>query len=80
MGPAERGARPTPVTRPTGKKDVGRLLVVVGLTPSPLAMFLGLRPTPIEACRVLEFGCNDGAHLIPMVYALPTARFTLTGS
>jgi SAM-dependent methyltransferase/methyltransferase-like protein len=40
-----------------------------------LATLFGMRPTAIEACRVLELGCNDGANLIPMAYALPGSAF-----
>ncbi len=35
----------------------------------------GLEPAPVESCRVLEIGCNEGANLIPMAYAIPGAEF-----
>ena len=40
-----------------------------------VAAFLGLAPPPVERCRVLEVGCNDGANLIPMALGLPGATF-----
>ena len=30
-----------------------------------LATLFGLRPAPIERCRVLELGCGDGANILP---------------
>jgi SAM-dependent methyltransferase len=36
---------------------------------------LGLAPTPIGECRVLEIGCASGGNLIPMAAALPRSRF-----
>ncbi|RCS49410.1 methyltransferase domain-containing protein [Bremerella cremea] len=35
----------------------------------------GLKPTPIEKCRVLEIGCAAGGNLIPMAEALPGSEF-----
>ncbi len=35
----------------------------------------GLSPAPVESCRVLEIGCNEGANLIPMAYTLPESEF-----
>lgn len=46
--------------------------------PDRLAMIgrlLGLKPTPIEQCRVLELGCASGGNLIPMAYTLPGSTF-----
>lgn len=40
-----------------------------------LATLLGLRPAPLQTCRVLELGCGDGSNLIPMAMALPQATF-----
>jgi methyltransferase-like protein len=40
-----------------------------------MAILHGLSPTPVEKCRVLEIACGDGANLIPMAYAIPTAEF-----
>jgi methyltransferase-like protein len=40
-----------------------------------MAILHGLSPAPVERCRVLEIGCNEGANLIPMAYAIPTSEF-----
>jgi methyltransferase-like protein len=40
-----------------------------------VATLFGMSPAPVEHCRVLELGCNDGANLIAMAYALPDSRF-----
>lgn len=40
-----------------------------------MAILHGLDPAPVERCRVLEIGCNEGANLIPMAYAIPTSEF-----
>lgn len=40
-----------------------------------MATLFGLKPPPVEACRVLEFGCGDGTNLISMAYGLPRSRF-----
>ena len=40
-----------------------------------LGKLFGLRPAPVEQCRVLELGCGDGANLIPMAYGLPDSQF-----
>ncbi len=40
-----------------------------------LATLLGMRPAPIDRCRVLELGCGDGANLIPMALTLPGSTF-----
>ena len=39
------------------------------------ARLFGLDPAPVEACRVLEVGCGDGANLLPMAAALPESTF-----
>ena len=39
------------------------------------ARLLGLKPTPVERCRVLELGCGAGQNLVPMARGLPEARF-----
>ena len=47
--------------------------------PDPLAvaaMLYGMTPTPVEHCRVLEIGCNQGGNLIPMAFGLPESEFT----
>src|SRR5688572_25028567 len=40
-----------------------------------VAALLGMQPTPLERCRVLELGCAGGANLIPMAYTLPGSHF-----
>lgn len=40
-----------------------------------MALLYGLEPPPVESCRVLEVGCNEGANLIPMAYAIPGGEF-----
>jgi SAM-dependent methyltransferase len=40
-----------------------------------LATLFGMRPAPVERCRVLELGCGDGGNLIPMALVLPESRF-----
>jgi methyltransferase-like protein/SAM-dependent methyltransferase len=40
-----------------------------------IATLFGMDPAPVEHCRVLELGCNDGTNLIAMAYALPESRF-----
>jgi SAM-dependent methyltransferase len=40
-----------------------------------MATLHGLQPTPVAHCRVLEIGCNEGANLIPMAYAIPDSEF-----
>jgi SAM-dependent methyltransferase len=40
-----------------------------------VAMLAGMRPAPVERCRVLELGCASGGNLIPMAVALPEGRF-----
>jgi methyltransferase-like protein/ubiquinone/menaquinone biosynthesis C-methylase UbiE len=40
-----------------------------------MATLFGLKPSPVEACRVLELGCGDGTNLIPMAYAMPRSHF-----
>ncbi len=39
-----------------------------------LACLFGLEPAPVEACRVLELGCGDGSHLIPIALSFPGSR------
>jgi SAM-dependent methyltransferase len=46
-----------PYTHPSHLATIGRLL--------------GLRPAPVDRCRVLELGCASGANLVPMAYAVP---------
>lgn len=40
-----------------------------------IASLLGLSPTPVQQCRVLELGCANGGNLIPMAFQLPESRF-----
>lgn len=40
------------------------------------ATLLGMKPTPINNCRVLEIGCGQGGNLLPMAYHLPQSKFT----
>ncbi|HEX4128839.1 MAG TPA: class I SAM-dependent methyltransferase [Pirellulales bacterium] len=39
-----------------------------------LGTLVGIKPPPVETCRVLELGCADGGNLIPMAYSLPRAQ------
>ena len=39
------------------------------------ATLFGMRPAPVERCRVLEIACGDAANLIPMAYGLPGSEF-----
>ncbi|MCI0455927.1 MAG: class I SAM-dependent methyltransferase [Gemmataceae bacterium] len=40
-----------------------------------IATLLGLRPPPVDRCRVLELGCAAGGNLIPMALTLPDSTF-----
>ncbi len=40
-----------------------------------LATLLGLKPSSIEDCRVLEIGCAVGGNIIPMANSLPNSEF-----
>jgi methyltransferase-like protein/SAM-dependent methyltransferase len=40
-----------------------------------VATLFGLRPAPIQHCRVLELGCASGGNLIPMGEQLPESQF-----
>jgi SAM-dependent methyltransferase len=40
------------------------------------AILFGMAPPPVERCRVLEIGCNQGGNLIPMAFGLPESEFT----
>jgi methyltransferase-like protein len=52
---------------PFPQAHIGRL--------ATMASLLGLNPPDIRACRVLELGCNDGSHLIPMAMEFPDSQF-----
>jgi SAM-dependent methyltransferase len=40
-----------------------------------IATLFGMKPAPIDCCRVLEIGCGDGWNLIPMAFSLPGSQF-----
>lgn len=40
-----------------------------------VATLFGLRPAPVQKCRVLELGCAGGGNLIPMGDYLPDSEF-----
>jgi SAM-dependent methyltransferase len=40
------------------------------------ATLFGMDPAPVEHCRVLEIGCNQGGNIIPMAFGLPNSQFT----
>lgn len=40
-----------------------------------IGTLFGMRPTPVQRCRVLELGCAGGGNLIPMADYLPDSEF-----
>jgi methyltransferase-like protein/SAM-dependent methyltransferase len=36
-----------------------------------IATLMGMKPAPVQRCRILELGCGDGSNLIPVAYAHP---------
>jgi len=40
-----------------------------------LGALFGMSPTPLDACRVLELGCGDGANLLPVAFQWPGSEF-----
>ena len=40
-----------------------------------MGLLHGLDPAPVASCHVLEIGCNEGANLVPMAYAIPGSEF-----
>lgn len=40
-----------------------------------VATLMGMKPAPVDRCRVLELGCASGGNLIPMAQSLPESRF-----
>ncbi|MGL6076348.1 MAG: methyltransferase regulatory domain-containing protein [Fimbriiglobus sp.] len=40
-----------------------------------LGTLFGMRPTPVQRCRVLELGCAAGGNLLPMADMLPDSEF-----
>ena len=39
-----------------------------------VATLFGMKPAPVDRCRVLELGCGQGANLIPIANAYPNAE------
>jgi methyltransferase-like protein/2-polyprenyl-3-methyl-5-hydroxy-6-metoxy-1,4-benzoquinol methylase len=40
-----------------------------------IATHFGMKPAPVERCRVLELGCSNGTNLLSMAVALPESEF-----
>lgn len=40
-----------------------------------MATLFGMKPQPIDHCRVLELGCSSGGNLLPMADEFPESRF-----
>jgi methyltransferase-like protein/SAM-dependent methyltransferase len=40
-----------------------------------LATLFGMKPAPVETCRVLELGCGNGSNLVSHAFNLPGAQF-----
>jgi cyclopropane fatty-acyl-phospholipid synthase-like methyltransferase len=40
-----------------------------------IATHFGMRPAPVERCRVLELGCSNGANLLSMAVTQPESEF-----
>jgi len=40
-----------------------------------LATLYGMDPPPVQSCRVLELGCGEGGHLLPLAHAFPDSEF-----
>jgi len=40
-----------------------------------MATLFGVEPPDVHSCRVLELGCGDGVHLVPMAMEYPEAQF-----
>ena len=40
-----------------------------------VASHFGMKPAPVERCRVLELGCSTGANLLSMAVTLPESEF-----
>ncbi|MBU6454678.1 MAG: methyltransferase regulatory domain-containing protein [Cyanobacteria bacterium REEB67] len=40
-----------------------------------IATLFGMKPQPVENCRVLELACASGGNIIPLAQALPNAHF-----
>lgn len=39
-----------------------------------IATLYGMKPAPVDRCRVLELGCADGGNIIPMAEVLPASE------
>jgi methyltransferase-like protein/cyclopropane fatty-acyl-phospholipid synthase-like methyltransferase len=64
MNPYDEVAYPS---RPISDTHPDRLATV--------ARHFGMRPAPIERCRVLELGCSSGANLLSMAVTTPDSEF-----
>ena len=40
-----------------------------------LGSLFGMDPAPLDACRVLELGCGEGANLVPIAFQWPQSEF-----
>jgi len=40
-----------------------------------IATLFGIKPPPVDRCRVLELGCGEAGNLIPMAFTLPGSTF-----
>ena len=40
-----------------------------------VGLHFGMRPAPVDRCRVLELGCSSGANLLAMAVGLPESEF-----
>jgi methyltransferase-like protein/SAM-dependent methyltransferase len=40
-----------------------------------IASLFGMKPAPVDNCRVLELGCSSGGNLIPLADRYPNSRF-----
>jgi SAM-dependent methyltransferase len=77
------------IAQPNQAPDRGRVEVSQNEIPYPgfprieahpgligaIARLHGLQVAPAEKCRLLELGCGDGGHLLPLAQAFPRSRF-----
>lgn len=40
-----------------------------------IGKLLGMKPAPVQRCRVLELGCGNGSNLVPMAFSLSESEF-----
>lgn len=40
-----------------------------------IGKLLGMNPTPVERCRMLELGCGNGSNIGPIAFGLPESEF-----